>query len=209
MITAIPIPLMVLILVISCEQENDLLINDVQMRAPVSETSRLNDALPLLKATLDHYAYEAYAGMYGVELTPENSQLIDKATLYAWVQANEQHKHPEVNLKNRAAIAALEEVHALLIQAPAGAPFRQSVYIYGPVSSLIITDVISLSGWKCVKEGIGFYGRGVLDPWGEIACGCVEEYKIITDDGPYSKCGKCPDEEDLQYPSVDIEPPVL
>ena len=48
--------------------------------------------------------------------------------------------------------------------------------------------------WLLVKTGVGFYGNGFYDPFGNyIPCVCVEEYKIIRLGDDYIKCGRCPD----------------
>jgi hypothetical protein len=66
-------------------------------------------------------------------------------------------------------------------------------------SSILITDVIDIASvneprWIIVKKGLGFYGNGTLDPWGDIPCGCVTEDIIIRPGEDYTKCGPCPDD---------------
>lgn len=192
------VSLIVFTTVVSCEEESDTLTQS-ELASKTTTTSP-SPSTGLRKARLDHYAYEAYAGLYGVELNPENSQVIDKATLLAWVEANEKNKHTTINQKNRAALEAMEDSQALLIQAPAGAPFRSSVFVLSKHRSIVITDVIDNlfdTRFITVKEGVGFYGNGYLDAEGNHPCACIEEHKIILKGASYTECGRCPDPDEL------------
>jgi len=191
--------------IISCEEETDLKARNEQsvtsIHEPKTGTAFLSTGS--LKEKLIQRASEAYATLYDVALTPENTRVIDEEVLHGWIKANEINKHESINQKNREALAAIAEqgnIYALLVTAPDGAKFTESVFIFGRLTSVMISDAVDIvTGPRliCVKVGVGFYGNGVLDPWGEISCGCVEEYKIIPSTQPYSKCGRCPDPDDL------------
>ena len=192
-------------LIISCEEETELKTRNEQHSTPIESTETGTAFLSngSLKEKLIQHAYEAYATLYDVELTPENTRVIDEEVLHGWIKANEKNKHETINQKNRDALAEIAEqgdVYALLVTAPAGAKFKESVFVFGRLTSVLISDVVDiLTGPRliCVKVGVGFYGNGVLDPWGDIPCGCVEEYKIILSTQTYSKCGRCPKPGDL------------
>lgn len=189
-------------IVISCEQDPDLARKDGLISSPLglSEKGAASISNGFSKEQLIQHAYEAYANWYDVTLTTKNTKVIDNATLQAWVKANEKNKHKSINEKNKVAlteIANQADVNALLVTASAGAKFKQSVFIFGRFSSILITDIIDISvyepRWIVVKKGLGFYGNGTLDPLGEIPCGCVNEYIIIRPGEDYTKCGPCPD----------------
>ena len=188
--------LLVVTIVVSCEETDVLNQSGTPDRTQAIEVpSPYSISNGFLKAKLDHYAYEAYAGLYGVALSPENSQIIDKATLLTWVKTNEKNKHPIINRENRTALAAMEDAHILLIQAPAGSSFQASVFVLSSLKSFVITDVVDRefgSRLKVVKEGIGFTGNGYLDNAGNLPCVCAEEVKIIFAEATYTKCGQCP-----------------
>ncbi len=193
--------------IISCEEENEVNFKNASSSAPIEQSATATNTKAisngLLKERLIQYAYEAYANGYDVELTPENTTVIDKATLQAWVEANETNKHQAINQKNRAALTEMAqqgEVYTLLVKAPAGSPFQQSVFVLGKFTAVVITDIRDLTDpgsiWpKLVKVGVGFYGDGFYDPFGNyIPCICVEEYKIVHSSEYITKCGRCPDD---------------
>lgn len=206
LMTSVATILTLLVAVTACEQEKDLLSTGYQPTTPLAFDESISSSISngFLKDKLFSQAYEAYAGLHHVEISIENVQVIDREDLFAWVKANEKNKHAEINQKNRSTLAATENISALLVQAPAGSPFKQSVFIAGAPTSIIITDIRDVTldfRFEVVQEGIGFYGDGYLDPWGNHSCDCVEESKIILKGTSYLQCGRCPDENDFPDPT--------
>jgi hypothetical protein len=197
--------LLLFTITISCEEQDaELTRRDGLISSPLgfSEKSSASISNGFSKGQLIQHAYEAYANWYDVTLTTKNTKVIDNATLQAWINANEKNKHKSINEKNKVALTEIANqgyVNALLVTAPVGAKFKQSVFIFGRFSSVLITDIIDIyePRWIVVKKGLGFYGNGTLDPWGEISCDCTEEYIIIRPGEDYTKCGPCPDLGDL------------
>lgn len=208
---ALSVVLAATIVITACEQESDLVSQNFSS-APLfnsNEPGSTSISNGLLKDELDHYAFEAYKRFYKIELSFENSRLIDSKTLSAWINANEKNKHPEINRLNRKALANMKNPVALLIQAPVGSPFNQSVFILGNSSALIVTDIHLVDKtigprFHIVKEGLGFYGEGYLDSFGNHLCTpCIEEYKIISVGANYLRCGPCSYQDNPLNPPTD------
>lgn len=197
-----------LIGLVACEQENDVLSEDYSTKVQLEIDNPTSISNGMIKDRLDRYALEAYANLYEVELSPKHTKLITASALQEWVRANEINKHPEINLANRKALANMENPVALLIQAPVGSPFKQSVLVVGAVSAYIITNELQVAYaheirlLQMVERGTGYYGKGHLDLKDEIPCICVKEYIIIQYGKPYSQCGRCTDPDNFPAPLV-------
>lgn len=183
-----------LIAIVSCEDENELKYDPSRSDA-VSHNEKNTEYISngFTKAQLIDFAYESYANWYDVILTSKNTQVINKATLQAWVSNNEKNKHKEINQKNKTALAQIanqEKVNAILVKAPDGAMFQESVFVISKSRALVITDIYDITNisdiWPIVatvKDGLN--GRS-------IHCICVEKNVIAYSKDDITHCSGCP-----------------
>jgi len=184
-------------LIVSCEQETDLLNRNLKSDVPLAYKTQepLSISNGFLKAKLDSYAFETFKNLYGVELKPELTKIALRDSLWRWVEINEGNKHSLINSKNRESLANMESPHALFIKAPSGSAFIEAVFVVGKSSSLIITDILDFPidpRARLRKVGVGFYGDGYLDPFAQINCFCTEVFMFVPIGQRFSKCGQCP-----------------
>ena len=192
--------LLLFTITISCEEQDaDLGRKDGLISSPLgfSEKNTANISNGILKENLIKQASAAYANWYNMKLTAENTRVIDGDILHAWINANESNKHESINEKNKAALAKQGNVQALLVTAPAGAKFKESVFVIGKTRSIVITDITDIADlldrWpRVAMVGVGFKGTGFYDSSGHyIHCICVEEYKIVFSEDDITHCRNC------------------